>query len=149
MSTQVWELLDRKGKGVIGVQASATVLDVVKEMAENNIGCVVVLTKAGTLSGICSERDVFRKVVLECKNAKKVEVREVMTPKRQLITVSKNTTLSECMGLITEKRIRHLPVVDDAGKLEGMISIGDVVKALSTEKELMISQLEHYIGSSL
>jgi len=149
MGAQVWELLDRKGNSVIGVQASQTVYEAVKEMADNNIGCVVVLTKAGSLSGLCSERDVFRKVVLEGRSAKKVEVREVMTPKRNLVTVTKNTTLTECMDLITEKRIRHLPVVDEAGKLIGMISIGDVVKTLSSEKEMMIRQLEHYIGSSL
>ena len=149
MGAQVWELLDRKGTTVIGVEGTQSVYEAVKEMAENNIGCVVVLTKTGSLSGLCSERDVFRKVVLEGKSAKKVEVREVMTPKRKLVTVTKNTTLTECMDLITQKRIRHLPVLDDAGKLTGMISIGDVVKALSTEKEMMIRQLEHYIGSSL
>ncbi len=149
MGAQVWELLDRKGNAVIGVEGTQSVYEAVKEMAENNIGCVVVLTKTGSLSGLCSERDVFRKVVLEGKSAKKVEVREVMTPKRKLFTVAKNTTLTECMDLITQKRIRHLPVLDDAGKLAGMISIGDVVKALSTEKEMMIRQLEHYIGSSL
>lgn len=149
MSAQVWELLDRKGSEVIGVQATQSVYEAVKQMAENNIGCVVVLTKTGALSGICAERDVFRKVVLDGRNAKNVEVREVMTPKRKLVTVTMKTTLNDCMNLVTEKRIRHLPVLDDAGKLAGMISIGDVVKALSAEKELMIRQLEHYIGSSL
>jgi len=149
MGAQVWELLDRKGNGVIGVQATQTVYEAVKEMADNNIGCVVVLTKTGALSGVCAERDVFRKVVLDGKNARKVEVREVMTPKRKLVTVTKKTTLNECMELVTEKRIRHLPVLDDAGKLAGMISIGDVVKGLAVEKEMMIQQLEHYIGSSL
>ena len=149
MSAQVWELLDRKGKSVISVEASSTAYEAVKLMAENNIGCVLVVTRTGTVSGICAERDIFRKVILEGKNAKKIEVREIMTPKRRLVTVSKNTSLTECMDLITEKRVRHLPVVNEAGKLDGMISIGDVVKALSTEKELMIKQLEHYIGSSL
>ena len=149
MGAQVWELLDRKGSDVIGVLATQSVYEAVKEMAENNIGCVVVLTKTGSVSGICSERDVFRKVVLEGKSAKKVDVRAIMTPKRKLVTVGKSTTLKECMELVTEKRIRHLPVLDDAGKLMGMISIGDVVKALGVEKEMMIQQLEHYIGSSL
>lgn len=149
MGSQVWELLDRKGCDVIGVEGTQSVYQAVKEMAENNIGCVVVLTKAGKLSGICSERDVFRKVVLEGKSPKKVEVRTIMTPKRKLVTVTKDTTLNTCMEIVTEKRIRHLPVLDDAGKLMGMISIGDVVKGLSVEKEMMIKQLEHYIGSSL
>ncbi len=149
MSAQVWELLDRKGTSAIGVETTDTVYEAVKIMTENNIGCVLVFTKSGSLSGLCAERDVFRKVILEGKSAKKTEVRDIMTPKRRLVTVSKDTSLSECMRLITEKRIRHLPVLNKAGKLEGMISIGDVVKALSTEKELMIKQLEHYIGSSL
>jgi len=149
MGAQVWELLDRKGSDVIGILGTQSVYEAVKEMADNNIGCVVVMTKTGALSGICSERDVFRKVVLEGKNARKVEVREVMTPKRKLVTVTKKTTLNACMELVTEKRIRHLPVLDDAGKLCGMISIGDVVKGLGVEKEMMIQQLEHYIGSSL
>ena len=149
MSAQVWELLDRKEKSVVSVQGSTTAYMAVKIMTENNIGCVLVVTKTGTLSGVCSERDVFRKVVLDGKNAKKTEVREIMTPKRQLATVTRKTTLTECMELITEKRVRHLPVVDEAGRLEGIISIGDVVKTLSSEKELMIRQLEHYISSSL
>jgi len=149
MGAQVWELLDRKGSDVIGILGTQSGYEAVKEMADNNIGCVVVMTKTGALSGICSERDVFRKVVLEGKNARKVEVREVMTPKRKLVTVTKKTTLNACMELVTEKRIRHLPVLDDAGKLCGMIAIGDVVKGLGVEKEMMIQQLEHYIGSSL
>lgn len=149
MNAQVWELLDRKGKDVVSVDASSTAHEAVKVMIENNIGCVLILTKNGTVSGICTERDIFSKVILEGKSTKKIEVRAIMTPKRRLITVSKSTTLSKCMDLITEKRVRHLPVVDEAGKLEGLISIGDVLKALSSEKELMIKQLERYIGSSL
>jgi len=149
MSAQVWELLDRKEKSVISVQGSATAYMAVKIMTENNIGCVLVVTKTGALSGVCSERDVFRKVVLDGKSARRTEVREIMTPKRQLTTVTRKTTLTECMELISEKRVRHLPVVDEAGRLEGIISIGDVVKTLSSEKELMIRQLEHYISSSL
>ncbi len=149
MSAQVWELLDRKGGAAIGVQTSASVYEAVEVMCENNIGCVLVFTKTGALSGLCAERDVFCKVILAGLSPRKIEVREVMTPKRRLITVSRTTTLSECMDIITEKRVRHLPVVNEAGKIEGMISIGDVVKTLSSEKELMIRQLEHYIGSSL
>lgn len=149
MSAQVWELLDRKGHDVISVATSASAYEAVQIMSKNNIGCVVVLTQTGTISGVCAERDIFRKVILEGKVAKKTSVRDIMTPKRRLITVSKQTSITECMDAMTEHRIRHLPVVDDAFRVEGMISIGDVVKALSTEKELIIKQLEHYIGSSL
>jgi len=149
MSAHVWELLDRKGKAIIRVQESTTARKAVEIMTENNIGCVLVVTPDGTLTGICSERDIFRKVLLDGKNAGETEVREIMTPKQKIITVTRETTLTECMNIISEKRIRHLPVVDENGALTGIISIGDVVKTLSSEKDLMIRQLEHYISGSL
>jgi CBS domain-containing protein len=149
MSDHVSELLNHKGRSVITVSRTTSVLEAVSIMAEHNIGCVLVVTQSGALSGICSERDVFRKVILEKKNPAKTEVAEVMTAKRGLITVKTDTTLGECMELMTTKRVRHLPVLDDAGKLTGLISIGDVVKILMSEREQMINQLEQYIGSSL
>ncbi len=149
MSAQVWELLDRKGRDVFGVPATATAYEAVTVMAEHNIGCVLAFNQSGTLAGLCAERDVFRKVLLARKNPSNVSVRAVMTPSRKLITVTPQTTLTECMDIISEKRVRHLPVLDEAGQVVGMISIGDVVKTLSSEKELMIRQLEHYISGSL
>lgn len=149
MSAQVWELLDRKGRDVFGVSATATAYEAVTVMAEHNIGCVLAFNQSGTLAGLCAERDVFRKVLLARKSPSNVPVRAVMTPSRKLITVTPQTTLTECMDIISEKRVRHLPVLDEAGQVVGMISIGDVVKTLSSEKELMIRQLEHYISGSL
>ena len=144
MGAQVWELLDRKGSDVIGILGTQSVYEAVKEMADNNIGCVVVMTKTGALSGICSERDVFRKVVLEGKNARKVEVREVMTPKRKLVTVTKKTTLNACMELVTEKRIRHLPVLE-GDAMCGFISIGDLVKSRIDAVEAEAQAMRTYI----
>ncbi len=149
MSAHVWELLDRKGKAIISVQESTTAHKAVELMTENNIGCVLVVTQDGTLAGICSERDIFRKVVLGGKTAEETKVREIMTPRQRLLTVTRDTTLTECMDLISENRVRHLPVLDENGGLTGIISIGDVVKTLSSEKDLMIRQLEHYISGSL
>lgn len=149
MSAQVWELLENKGSDVISLPRTATVYEAVTMMAENNVGCVLVMTQSGTLSGICSERDVFRKVILAKKNPVKISVADIMTPKRKLVTVTPKTTLTDCMDLISSKRIRHLPVMDGSGTVTGIVSIGDVVKTLSSEKEMMIRQLKHYIGSSL
>jgi len=149
MSALVRELLDQKGRAVTGVPRDATAFEAVEIMVENNIGCVLVLTRAGAVSGICSERDIFRKVILEKQKPAAVPVADIMTPKRRLVTVDADTTLTECMDLMTRNRVRHLPVMGADGALEGIISIGDVVKTLSSERELMIRQLEHYIGSSL
>jgi len=94
MSAQVWELLDRKGRDVFGVAATATVYEAVTVMAEHNIGCVLAFNQSGTLAGLCAERDVFRKVLLARKSPANVEVRAVMTPRRKLITVTPQTTLT-------------------------------------------------------
>ena len=149
MSALVRELLDQKGRAVTGVPRDATAFEAVEMMAEHNIGCVLVLTRKGAVSGICSERDIFRKVILRKRNPAQVSVADIMTPKRRLVAVDADSTLSDCMDLMTSKRVRHLPVVSANGALEGIISIGDAVKAIGAERELMIQQLEHYIGSSL
>ncbi len=149
MSAHVWEILDRKGRNIISVPGSTNVLDAVRTMTDHNIGCVLVMSEAGEIDGICSERDVFRKVILQEKNPGEVEVSAVMTPGSKVVTVHADTTLTECMDLMTKQGIRHLPVLNASGKAEAMISLRDVVDVLSSEKELMIRQLEHYIGSSL
>ena len=149
MSATVSNLLELKGQDVISVTTTTTALEALELMAERNVGCVLVKTKAGEISGILSERDLFRKVMLVGKSAEKVQVRSIMTPKAKLVTVQPSGTLQRCMELMTNKRVRHLPVVTRGGTLKGLISIGDVVKTLSSEKDLMIKQLEHYIGSSL
>jgi len=149
MSAHVWEILDRKGRSIISVPGDTNVFDAVKTMADHNIGCVMVMSKSGAIDGICSERDVFRKVILKKQDPVGVDVAAVMTPCSKLVTVHADTTLTECMDLMTKQGIRHLPVLDADGKAEGMISLRDVVDVLSSAKELMIRQLEHYIGSSL
>ena len=137
----VQQLLESKRPSLISVVPDATVLEALKVMAEKEIGAVVVL-QDGHLVGIFSERDYARKVVLQGKSSKDTPVREIMTEK--VVCVRPEQTIEDCMGLMTDKRIRHLPVLEHK-KVIGVISIGDVVKEMLSEKEFVIKQLESYI----
>jgi CBS domain-containing protein len=128
---------------VYSVAPEASVLDALRLMAEKNIGAVVVVSQE-KLVGVFSERDYARKVVLQGKTSKDTPVSEVMTAK--VITVDPDRTAGECMALMTGKRFRHLPVMENA-QLIGVISIGDVVRAVVEEQSFTIKQLESYIGS--
>lgn len=137
----VQQLLESKRQKVVSVAPGTTVLDTLKVMAEKEIGAVLVLD-GERLAGIFSERDYARKVVLQGKSSKDTPVGEIMTEK--LVCVSPDQTVDDCMGLMTDKRIRHLPVLEHK-KVIGVISIGDVVKEMLSEKEFVIKQLESYI----
>jgi CBS domain-containing protein len=119
----------------------ATVLEALKVMAEKNIGALVVVS-GDQLVGIFSERDYARKVILRGKSSRDTPVREVMTS--PVVTVGPHTTAEECMALMTERHIRHLPVLE-FGRLVGVISIGDVVKTIVEQQQFTIQQLESYI----
>ena len=137
----VQQMLDRKGSVVWSVTPDATVLDALKLMAEKDIGAVLVLS-AGKLTGILSERDYARKIILYGKASKDTPVREIMTEK--VVCVGPGQSAEECMAIMDDKRIRHLPVIKD-GQLGGVISIADVVQAIVSEQQFTIQQLEHYI----
>jgi CBS domain-containing protein len=137
----VSQLLQTKGSQVWSIGPEALVIDALKLMAEKGIGALVVL-EAGQVVGIVSERDYARKVSLLGKSSKTTPVREIMTEK--VVFVRPEQTVADCMALMTNKRIRHLPVMDN-DRLMGVISIGDVVKAVISEQEFMIEQLENYI----
>lgn len=137
----VRQLLESKRYSVVSVAPSSTVLEALKVMAEKEIGAVIVID-GEHLAGIFSERDYARKVVLQGKNSRDTPVREVMTEK--VVCVRPEQTIDDCMGLMTDKRIRHLPVLDHK-KVIGVISIGDVVKEMLSDKEFVIQQLESYI----
>jgi CBS domain-containing protein len=139
----VEQLLESKRHNLVSVAPGTTVLDALKVMAEKEIGAVVVLDGA-QLAGIFSERDYARKVVLQGKSSKETPVREVMT--ERVVCVRPEQTIEDCMGLMTDKRIRHLPVLGN-GSVVGVVSIGDVVKEMLSEKEFVIKQLESYIHS--
>nr|WP_306441233.1 CBS domain-containing protein [Methyloversatilis sp. XJ19-13] len=126
------------------MEADRTVLDALRLLAEHGIGAVLV-TDAGRLAGIFSERDYARRVVLEGKSSSTTTLREVMTSK--LIHVTPVNTVDDAMQLMTDKRIRHLPVLDEAGALVGVVSIGDMVKETIAYQQFLIRQLESYITS--
>jgi CBS domain-containing protein len=137
----VSDIIKKKGNHVWSVTPSTTVFDTLKLMAEREIGAVVVLDR-GNLVGIFSERDYARQVILKGRTSKDTPVREVMSPR--VIFVRSENTVEDCMALMTGKRVRHLPVLQD-GALLGMVSIGDVVKDMIAEKEFIIEQLANYI----
>jgi CBS domain-containing protein len=139
--TSLRRILARK-PDIYATGPEATVFDALKVMAEKNVGALLVLS-SGRLVGIFSERDYARKVILHGKSSKDTPVREIMTT--QLVTVGPDSTAEECMALMTEKRVRHLPILE-SGELMGVVSIGDVVRAVVEEQEHAIRQLESYIA---
>jgi len=142
MAEVIKDLLKIKNKEVWTIEPGASVYDAITEMADREIGALVV-TEESRVVGIITERDYARKVILQDKSSKNTPVRDIMTEK--VIYVQPDQKIDECMALMTEKRIRHLPVLN-GGKLVGMISIGDVVKAVISEKEFLIDQLTSYIS---
>jgi CBS domain-containing protein len=139
----VTQLLQGKGREIHSIGPDARVLDALKLMAEKDVGALVV-KEGARLVGIISERDYARKVILHGKSSQDIAVREIMTGK--VITVRPGHTVEECMALMTDKRIRHLPVTE-GDQLVGVLSIGDLVKAVIAEQEATIKQLESYIHS--
>lgn len=126
---------------IVSVQPEATVLEAIKVMADNNVGALLVM-QSGKIAGIISERDIVRKVDLLGKTTASAKVSEIMTEK--VLYVNASQPVEECMALMTQKRIRHLPVLENE-QLLGVISIGDVLRNAIEEREFIISQLEHYI----
>ena len=139
--TTVRDILRQKGNQIWSVSPDTTVFYALELMAEKNAGALVVLD-GESLAGIFSERDYARKVILKGKASKETSVEEIMSA--EVTTVDPGQSVDECMALMTDKRIRHLPVVEGE-KLVGLISIGDVVKAVISEREFIIKQLESYI----
>lgn len=138
----VKHLLDNKGRHVISVGPDASVLDAIKMMADKAIGALVVM-QDDTMLGIMSERDYARKVIIKGRSSESTTVSEIMTA--DVVTTTSSQTVNECMNLMTERKIRHLPVVED-DTVVGMISIGDLVEAIISDQQEEIEQLEHYIS---
>jgi CBS domain-containing protein len=137
----VQQILNAKSGPLLSVSRGTAVYEALTLMARHDVGALVVLEQ-GQLVGMFSERDYARKVILQGKSSKDVPVEDIMTA--PVLSVRPENTVQDCMALMTDRHIRHLPVVDGASVV-GMISIGDVVKALLDEKEFVIKQLEHYI----
>ena len=139
----VRDVLGQKGGKVWFVTPGNTVYEALQLMAEREIGAVIVM-EADRPVGILSERDYARQVILKGRTSKDTPVREIMSTR--LVYVRLEQTVEDCMALMTDKRIRHLPVLDE-GQLLGVLSIGDIVKAVISEKQFLIEQLENYISS--
>ena len=142
MST-VTEILAGKGNEVLSVDADASVLEAAHQMIDANVGAMLVSVR-GRINGIVTERDYLRRVTLEGRTDRETAVREIMSS--PLIVVSPETTIEECMALMTEQRIRHLPVAEH-GRIVGVISIGDVVKFQSQQQSVQIQYLTEYINA--
>jgi len=138
----VGELLDRKGHNIWSVSPDDSVFEAIKKMDESGVGALVVL-KDGHLAGMLSERDYARQVILKGRTSKETKVKEIMSS--QVYYTFPEQTVDDCMIVMTERRIRHLPVLKD-DELVGMVSIGDLVKDIIAEQKFIIEQLEHYIS---
>lgn len=139
---RVNEMLDEKGYDVWSIDKGECVFDAIKLMAEKEIGALIVMD-GERVAGILSERDYTRKVILMGRTSQQTLIEEIMT--REVVSVRPGETVKECMTLMTDRRIRHLPVMDE-GRLVGMLSIGDLVKAIIADQQFTIEQLEGYIN---
>ena len=138
----VKQLLDAKGRDVLSISPDASVLDAIKLMAEKSIGALAVM-EGSALSGIVTERDYARKVILKGRSSDDTPVKDIMTP--EVFTTTGEETVQACMNMMTDRKIRHLPVLDGES-VKGMISIGDLVKAVIADQKEEIEHLEHYIS---
>ena len=142
---RVSDILKSKSKQMWTILPDSTVFEALKLMAEKEIGALMVVDKKGKVAGIMTERDYARKIVLKGKTSPKTLVKEIMTPASKMFSVKPDTSVEDCMVLMTGKHIRHVPVFDGV-KFMGLVSIGDVVKSTISEKDVLINQLSNYIG---
>ena len=141
--SKVAEILAAKGADIFSVDADASVLDAAKQMIDANVGAMLV-TVEGRITGIVTERDYLRRVTLEGRTDRETAVRSIMSS--PLIVVGLDTSVEDCMSMMTEQRIRHLPVAD-AGEIVGVVSIGDLVKFVSNQQSVQIQYLTEYINT--
>lgn len=141
----VRHILQQKGHDILSVDPNATVFSALELMVEKNVGALLVMDQ-GNFVGIFTERDYARKVILKGKASKETLVKEIMS--EHPLTVTPNETVEDCMKLMTQKFIRHLPVMEET-KLVGLISIGDIVKYIIEEQKFIIDNLEHYIAGQV
>lgn len=139
----VRQLLESKAPGVYAIGPDAPVIEAIRLMAEKRIGALLVM-EAGAMAGIVSERDYARKVVLQGRSSRETPVRDIMTA--DVVSVRLNDTAQRCMSLVTDRRIRHLPVLE-GGHVVGVVSIGDLVKAVIEDQQHELDQLQRYIAS--
>jgi len=144
-SVPISSLLHHKGTALWQISPEATVFDAIKLMAEKNIGSLLVMSH-GILAGIFTERDYTRKIALAGKTSKQTLVKEILS--RKVVTATPNYSVEECMRLMTENRVRHLPVLQN-GEVIGIVSIGDLVNWIISAQDATIAQMEQYIAGGL
>ncbi|MBO9730031.1 MAG: CBS domain-containing protein [Chitinophaga sp.] len=140
---KVRNILQVKGHAVYSINPDNTVFEALEMLVDHNVGALTVVDSQEQFLGIFSERDYARRVILKGRASKETLIREIMT--EHPITVTEEDSIEDCMALMTDKRIRHLPVVDAQSRLIGLISIGDVVKFIIDDQRHIINSLEHYI----
>ena len=138
----VKQLLDSKGTNYLAISPDSSVYEAIEMMAGNQVGSLLVMSN-DKLKGIITERDYSRKIILKGKSSKNTSVSEIMA--KNVLCAKPEQTVEQCMALMTDKHVRHLPVVDN-NEIIGIISIGDLVKSIISEQKFMIEQLEHYIS---
>ncbi len=142
MQSTISEILREKGNWVLTIGPEATVFEAITEMEQKRVGAVIVLGNSGEMLGIFTERDYLRRIVLRGRTSKTTKISEVMT--KDVYCVKPSYSVGECMATMTDKKLRHLPVVDE-GKLVGVISIGDCVKKISKDAQAQVKFLTDYV----
>jgi CBS domain-containing protein len=137
----------KKHKEIWSILPNSTVFDALTLLKDKKIGALMVIDGKGKVAGIFSERDYARKIILKGKSSRETAVKEIMTPAAKMYTVTPDSPMDDCMALITEKHIRHLPVFDNK-KFIGLISIGDIMKSIVSEKDDVIKHLNDYIAGT-
>jgi CBS domain-containing protein len=144
---KVEKILEGKGKEIFSVHVEAIVSDALNILNEKNIGALMVLDSAGNIQGIVTERDIMRRCYHSQTNVKGLAIEDVMTRREKLIVAKVDDDVNDLMGAMTQNRVRHIPVVDEQDKVIGMVSIGDIIKALLKDKDYQIRHLKDYIES--
>jgi CBS domain-containing protein len=144
---KVEKILESKGGAVFSVHVDAIVNDALQSMDEKNIGALMVFDSKENIQGIVSERDIMRHCHRSQANVKGLPIKDVMTPRAKLLVARAEDDVNDLMGAMTQNRIRHIPVVNDQDKVVGMVSIGDIIKAMLKDKDFQIRHLKDYIES--
>jgi CBS domain-containing protein len=144
---KVEKILEGKVKEVYSVHIEAIVSDALNILNEKNIGALMVLDSASNIQGIVTERDIMRRCYHSQTNVKGLAIKDVMTPREKLIVAKVDDDINDLMGAMTQNRVRHIPVVDEQDKVMGMVSIGDIIKAMLKDRDYQIRHLKDYIES--
>jgi CBS domain-containing protein len=143
---KIREILDKKGRDVFTIEEDKSILDLVMELSEKKIGCLLVKNSDNEITGIVTERDLVKSYSKFKNEITSMNVKTIMTPLSQIITIKEDEDIQNAMAVMTSKKIRHLPTINEKNKISGMLSIGDLVNSLLTVKDTEIMLLQDYIN---